>query len=543
MYKGVNRVLVGDGTNTGTTLAGIKAGDLLILNEAGTVLTAAAAAALPKYAKITIAAGVADGVAILSSPIQGNTVSKYEGTSYVAPTEQVAYLGFNGTAGTGISVDADTEYRLRILIKDAIRVNGQRSTLCDVNYTASATDTEYDVITKLMNLYLAKDYGVSKFQKLVKVEKVSDDASTIASDNAVTVTNGSDIITFATAATYNTDTLYAVGDVIRLGGSAVTNPIYTITKVDSLNLTIDSPYQGASGTVSAANAVYVDTPTEYGIKLTGIAQSSKVSRAANEPLDQYEWVIFEAALTDANDRASAQYAAKYTIATKTNPGQGYWKQVAQAEEAAKGYLGDSNRTTYYARRINNNVTVGATYDSIVITHANVMDGDFQDTYRAPLQTIIYAPASSAQMTGTATSATAQVETATVVATITEPGSVSVTVTSALITGSPVTFMVPVADNADASAVALAIRTALNAESVITDHYTVSGATDKVILTAKVAAANDSTLNIATDTGTAVGLTPAATSANTTAGSAGTDNFLQILNSFMHGVVGFPAITV
>jgi hypothetical protein len=398
MYKGVNKVLIGDGTNTGTTLAGIKAGDLFLLNEAGTVLTAAAAASLPKFARVTIAAGIADGIAVLSSPIQGNTVSAYVGQSYVAPAEQVAYLGFNGTASTGFAATAGTKYRLRILIKDAVRVNGQRSTFCDVNYTATATDTDYSVLTKLMNLYLAKDYGVNAFQNLVKVEKVSDDATVLASDNTVDVVKGSNKITFDTAATYDTGTLYAVGDTIRLGGAGITAPVYVITEVNGLILTIDSAYQGASATIAAASAVYVDTPTEFGLKLTSIAQSSKVSRAANEPLDQYEWVIFDAALTDADDRATAQYQAAYTVATKSNPGQGYWKQVAQAEEAAKGYLGDTNRTTYYARRINNKVVVNATYDSIIITHANIMGGDFQDTYRAPLQTIVYAPAASAQMT-------------------------------------------------------------------------------------------------------------------------------------------------
>jgi len=70
---------------------------------------------------------------------------------------------------------------------------------------------------------------------------------------------------------------------------------------------------------------------------------------------------------------------------------------------------------------------------------------------------------------------------------------------------------------DASAIAGKIRTALAADAAVTALFAVSGATDKVILTRLVPAANDATLNIAIDNGTCSGITTAAASANTTAG--------------------------
>jgi|GEM_PF-4527136 len=123
---------------------------------------------------------------------------------------------------------------------------------------------------------------------------------------------------------------------------------------------------------------------------------------------------------------------------------------------------------------------------------------------------------TATAAGTITSGTKQVETATVVATITQAGNASVTVTGALVGDSPKEILVPVAVGDDASAVAGKIRTALGI-APITANYVVSGATDKVVLTAKVEAANDATLNIKVADGTCVGITAAATSANTTAG--------------------------
>lgn len=114
----------------------------------------------------------------------------------------------------------------------------------------------------------------------------------------------------------------------------------------------------------------------------------------------------------------------------------------------------------------------------------------------------------------------QVETATAAGTVATAGNAAVTVKSALFDADEV-VAVPVKLNDDAAAIALAIRTALAANDTIKEHFSVSGTDASVVLTAKVPAANDTTLNIAiadgTGEGASVGVTTAATSANTTAG--------------------------
>lgn len=113
--------------------------------------------------------------------------------------------------------------------------------------------------------------------------------------------------------------------------------------------------------------------------------------------------------------------------------------------------------------------------------------------------------------------TAQVETATVVGTITTAGNATVTVTAAGMTGSPKAITVALAESDNAAAIAGKIRTALAADDDITELFAVSGATDKVILTRLIPVANDTTLNIAVADDTSVGITEDATSDNTTAG--------------------------
>lgn len=117
----------------------------------------------------------------------------------------------------------------------------------------------------------------------------------------------------------------------------------------------------------------------------------------------------------------------------------------------------------------------------------------------------------------------QITTATIVGTIDVAGAgdIEVIVTSALVTGSPLTLAVAVANNDTASQVATKVRAALNAETAITDVFTVGGSNADVSLTTKNMVDNDATLNIAYDNGTATGLTPDATSAATQAGGTGT----------------------
>jgi hypothetical protein len=128
--------------------------------------------------------------------------------------------------------------------------------------------------------------------------------------------------------------------------------------------------------------------------------------------------------------------------------------------------------------------------------------------------------------------TAQVETATAAGTVSGAGNASVVVTSAGMTGSPLTVSVAVAASDTAAVWAGKVRTALAANATIAARFTVSGASTAIVLTRKpttsipvgsttvdILPGNDTTLNIALDNGTSTGITPAASSANTTTGVA------------------------
>ena len=382
-YARVNRVLVGDGTNSASTitsLAQIKKGDLFLIKENGTIVANASAAKLiPKFEKVTIALGLADGEARLSSPIQGNTVSQYIGKSYVAPVESVKLIG------PGIQATNGKEYKFRIIIKDDNRVHGQRPTIIDFNGTANGS--QEDLALDIAKKFNYKEYNKSFQQDLIKLERVNDGICTAFAATITTiVTKGSVAVT--TGAAHG----LVAGDPIRIQGID-----YTVATVPTTTtLTLDVPYVGVTETIAAGTTGTgtVATISNWGFKLTGLPQNSKVSNAANDPIDPYEWVNFDTSFS----AVDATFVATVTNTNDANPGQGYWKQVSWAEHCNKPYLGNTSNRRYYDQVIESNVNPSLTYGSIVITHDDTIGGDLQDTRRVPLQTEVYIPSSTAQGT-------------------------------------------------------------------------------------------------------------------------------------------------
>jgi hypothetical protein len=119
-----------------------------------------------------------------------------------------------------------------------------------------------------------------------------------------------------------------------------------------------------------------------------------------------------------------------------------------------------------------------------------------------------------------TSGVAQVESTPIVGTITGDGNATFTITGAGITGSPVAISVPVLNGDTPTVVAAKAAVVVNANAAVAALYIASSLTTSFKLTAIKSAANDATLNIAYTNGTCTGLTPDATSDDTTAGVLG-----------------------
>lgn len=391
-FNKVDRVLIGGGTDSGaTTIPALGKGDLVLVRENGTVIkTAANAALIPKLEKVKIAMGLGNGNVVFSSPIQGNTVAKYTGTPYAAETVEVLTLGYNGTSGT-IAVQADTEYRLRVNVKDYFKPFVQRPTFYDVNYVSSSSATVYEVMDGITKMYYQTDYGTNAIKGKVTLDRLVVGTFTAFAVITTNVVKDSKLVVTSAANTV------AVGDVLRIGGTASTVPYYVVTKVISTTqFEIDIPYQGATATIAPANIGKMTVPTAYGLRLTGVKQEPMVNLSSNSFYGKYEWVNFDASFTTADDTDANPYSALKTILTTAFPGQGEWKEVSYVEEKAKGYLGDTDKRNWYAKRIESNVDKTKNYGAIQIEHYDIIQGSFQNHVDTPLMTQIFVPAGSNQ---------------------------------------------------------------------------------------------------------------------------------------------------
>jgi hypothetical protein len=196
---------------------------------------------------------------------------------------------------------------------------------------------------------------------------------------------------------------------------------------------------------------------------------------------------------------------------------------------SRATLGLQTKGTFTSTAVTGNVQLGDNPQTITFPDANVAYSTRAffaagtPTFALNLATG-HSTGSTAFVTGVA-----QVETATAAGTCTTAGNITVTITSAGMTGSPLAITVPIVAGA-ASTWAATVRAALTANAVIAERFTISGTTTAIILTRKpgqvltdgtntvnLFVATDATLNIAIAAGT-TGITTAATSANTTAGT-------------------------
>jgi len=374
----VNRVFIGSGTNVGSgALPDVNVGDLFIYDSKNNLVDNSNVANLSAREEISIATAGGRKGNILFQKILGGKITKYEGKTYVAPSQLSFILG--DPQVNGIEVTDGEEYRLRILFKDDQRVQGQRSTLFDANYPARTNVTQEDVAGYIYCICQQKEYNNNFIKDKVLVERVADGTFN-ALTNTATVVKGSKTVV---------STVHGItGEAYLRFGANTSDAVYKAKRVDANTLELDYPYAGESdasiATESGTNSA------KWGFKLTGLAQDSFINRSANEPLDEYEWINFDATFSEAEDRAVETVAPK-VILSELNPGQGYWKQVADIEEKAKGYFGDTSKRRFDDNRISSNVDSGTNYDSIVITHVAEHIGDQQGLYNPPLKTEIYLP--------------------------------------------------------------------------------------------------------------------------------------------------------
>lgn len=363
MGKTVERVLVTNatGANTGTSLATIVSGDMLIFNRTmGTALTGTPTlTSADGNDQIYIAQGLgSEGsmTVLLSFPIMLKNVTKASLSTYVAPVEKVQTITFPTT------INSRSEYNLTIVYNNPTqRVLQQRPQAERYSYVTSTAATQAELAFALANFA-----GNDKYSNITRKVEVNATGTflALASGNTAGVTNLSKVVNSVahglTAGTY-----------LRIGGTTATTPVYKVESsltTDSFKLT--EKYQGPTATIANANIGTLTATSAFNLVITGLPIP------ANNLPDLYDKVNFDSTLFEVNGPVIPDFTVTNTA--NLNMGVGQWQQVRDKEYLSSGYLGVQNRTMFPGNQFNppTHTVVGNTYDLFTIEHfETVSDGN------------------------------------------------------------------------------------------------------------------------------------------------------------------------
>ena len=210
----------------------------------------------------------------------------------------------------------------------------------------------------------------------------------------LTVTKGSKVISFATAATYSTGTAIAVGDVIQAavtnsnGGTSYVN--HLVIAVDGLKVTVDTPISiatGATGGAGSFAAADIEVIPEASVDTYGYGFEIRSLVAMDDwnGIDTYEVVNFQASFYDTANASNDGAEAEVIVSNEIKPGIGTGYQVHDLEYFAQGYRGVNSRTRWFDNHINpaTEANIASAYNLITIVFTQSSLVEFQTTETMP----------------------------------------------------------------------------------------------------------------------------------------------------------------
>lgn len=323
----------------------MNTGEIGIFKPGGTRYTEATASA---DAEFIICLKTTDGRIIKSPVLKKSMVTSAHLKAGAARTEQLDYVGYNGTSGS-ITATNDEFYRIAINMIEGYANNDHGTTFIKhAIYKADSATTQAEIATGLAksgNDNFSREKKNSSGVAPIVFRAICDTALDTAYDmtNTVTVTKNSKVISVATNLTYNgAGGTLAVGDYIRMADSdtapAVTSNVYRVVSISGLYVTLDRPYIGASGTLTDANDSTQVIPAatavaaNWGVSLTAQTLDFTVGKLHDKQ------VKFITALESGFGSSDV-----VTKSTASSPGIGHYNQIAQMEWFMRGANGELYR--------------------------------------------------------------------------------------------------------------------------------------------------------------------------------------------------------
>ena len=358
----------------------LRDGEMAVINSHNIVLNASTvntdAIAVNKGIRVVQRSG--DTLVYSDIIAKRASITSFEGTTDAADTQQVSYIGYHSSSNS-IDLLNSNQYELRVKLTEGDRQGfGAQPVIAGI-FKSDLTATQAEIAAGL-HLGLAGTLAVSP-EAPMRIERVVQAASITDSENICTVLNGSKYVTVTTQAEWTGNIAMAAGDVFRIGtsgsGAASTDPAYVITSVSSLVLTIDVPFQGVSGAIPATDVALVNTPTNWGLKFTGLARGFTVGKQGTiNNLVRFVLGLDNFGTTEA------------TYTTPAAFGTGTYRQIAEMEWFLQGNDGNDYRADFMHTTARADANSAATYDTLSIGYVDDDEAGLAMLQRSPKQLIL-----------------------------------------------------------------------------------------------------------------------------------------------------------
>lgn len=340
-------------------ISSMSTGEPVIVSPGGVVVDATGT--LPTEFKI--ATKLTDGTLLYSDIIKAKGIKSIVAHKYVAATNQVDYVGYNGSTGS-FDVINNNIYSIKLYLKPTDTAGFMQQKIKEGFYETDSTATQREIALGLCNsLYLnfkrepdKVKFGTDRFV----FERINSGAQANALGTATAaLTKGSTAVVFSEDLT----ALVTAGTIVRFGTSgAGTAPCYVVTghnggAAAARVYTLDMPYQGTSTTALAAASVESVTEGDWGIKI------SSTTYYYEEPKFRYSQPIWETILQDCGSTV-------VTKSVKTTPGSGDYRQVRAMEQLFLGNEGNYYRTQIPQPTFRSEVSSSKTYALLTIEYVD-----------------------------------------------------------------------------------------------------------------------------------------------------------------------------
>lgn len=311
-------------------------GEVVVVDESGTVLNSTTVVGKKQ---IRLLQSQGSTLSSIQSPfIESAGVRTYLGKAYTAPTVQIDYIGYNAVTAAGdIVVTSDNNYEVMIHDISSAAYGSEGVDKFGFYISSATAPTKADITDGLaINLYQNDTRLVRTPFIVERVNSATTGTNTTAGaggTGTVTFINGLNTVTIS--GTIGQDNLVA-GNYIKFATAAtVTGAIYKIVSAVGTTITLDMPYQGATGTLTFGNASSL-TSAQYaaglmGLRLTGQATVFTTPQQTDYYVNRWQTVLRNFGSTPV---ATTQTATE---------GSGSYAQMASLEYFLLGNEGFINR--------------------------------------------------------------------------------------------------------------------------------------------------------------------------------------------------------